>query len=94
MSVAVDGAHAPGQVAGLGVAELGADYYVGNLHKWSFAPRGCGFLWVAGPHQANTAPLVTSHAYRQVSQRVTILSQNSGKPTSGTFPLTSAYLLR
>ena len=93
----MDGAHAPGQVAGLSLAELGVDYYVGNLHKWSFAPRGCGFLWVAGQHQANIAPLVTSHAYRQVRQRVTNLSQISGKPTSEQdwhIPLISAFLLR
>ena len=34
---------------------LGADWYVGNLHKWYFAPRACGFLWAA-PAAQDGAP--------------------------------------
>ena len=34
--VAVDGAHALGQVA-INVDEIGADYFFSNLHKWAFA---------------------------------------------------------
>ena len=34
--VAVDGAHALGQVA-INVDEIGADYSFSNLHKWAFA---------------------------------------------------------
>jgi isopenicillin-N epimerase len=60
--VAIDGAHAPGMIA-LDIAAIGADWYVGNLHKWFFAPRSCGFLWAAGDVQAMTHPLAISHGY-------------------------------
>ena len=57
--VLVDGAHAPGAVA-LDVASLGVDWYAGNLHKWAFAPRPCGFLWAAPDRQATLhAPIVS-----------------------------------
>ena len=53
--VLIDGAHAPGAIA-LDVAAFGADWYVGNLHKWAFAPRACGFLWVSPAQRAATHP--------------------------------------
>jgi len=57
--VLVDGAHAPGAIA-LDVASLGADWYVGNLHKWAFAPRACAFLWAAPTRQHTLHPTVIS----------------------------------
>ncbi len=60
--VAIDGAHAPGMIA-LDITAVGADWYVGNLHKWFFAPRSCGFLWAAADVQAMTHPLAISHGY-------------------------------
>jgi len=60
--VMIDGAHAPGQIP-LDVASIGADWYVGNLHKWYFAPRSCGFLWARKAMQAATHPLAISHGY-------------------------------
>lgn len=57
--VLVDGAHAPG-VLPLDIPALGVEWYVGNLHKWAFSPRSCGFLWVATDRQDSLHPPVIS----------------------------------
>jgi isopenicillin-N epimerase len=43
-SVLVDAAHAPGQLHD-DIAALGADHWIGNLHKWAYTPRGSALLW-------------------------------------------------
>lgn len=42
---AVDGAHVPGMMR-LNISELGCDLYTASPHKWLFAPKGSGFLYV------------------------------------------------
>ncbi|HVA15208.1 MAG TPA: aminotransferase class V-fold PLP-dependent enzyme [Stellaceae bacterium] len=61
-TVMIDGAHAPGMIP-LDVPAIAADWYVGNLHKWCFAPRSCGFLWATKAMQRVTHPLAISHGY-------------------------------
>lgn len=51
--VLVDAAHVPGHLQagpGTGVEQLGATYWVGNLHKWAYTPRGSAILWTAPGH--------------------------------------------
>ncbi|MFG1602431.1 aminotransferase class V-fold PLP-dependent enzyme [Actinoplanes sp. NPDC049265] len=57
--VLVDAAHAPGMLP-VDVSAIGADFWVGNLHKWAFAPRGTGLLAVAPPWRRRIDPLIVS----------------------------------
>jgi isopenicillin-N epimerase len=57
--VLVDGAHAPGMLP-VSVQDIGADFWVGNLHKWAFAPRGTGLLAVSPAWRRRMEPLAVS----------------------------------
>jgi isopenicillin-N epimerase len=59
VAVLVDGAHAPGMLA-VDLDRLGADFFVGTLHKWCCAPRGTGVLHAAERWRPVLRPLVAS----------------------------------
>lgn len=57
--VLVDGAHVPGTLPN-DIAALGVAYWVGNLHKWAFTPRGTAMLWTRADLRESTPPSVLS----------------------------------
>lgn len=57
--VLVDGAHVPGMLP-VTVDAIGADFWVGNLHKWAYAPRGTAVLSVAPGWRRRMEPLAVS----------------------------------
>jgi selenocysteine lyase/cysteine desulfurase len=53
--VLIDGAHTPG-VLELNLEASQYDFYLGNCHKWLYAPKGTAFMWVAKSAQTDTFP--------------------------------------
>lgn len=62
--VLVDAAHVPGMLP-VDVAATGADFWVGNLHKWAWTPRGTALLSVAPAWRRRIDPLVVSWEQEQ-----------------------------
>jgi isopenicillin-N epimerase len=59
IAVLVDAAHAPGMLP-VAVDALGVDFWVGNLYKWAFAPRGTALLAVAPAWRRRVEPLAVA----------------------------------
>ncbi|WP_412542237.1 aminotransferase class V-fold PLP-dependent enzyme [Longispora sp. K20-0274] len=55
----VDAAHVPGALD-VDVSAIGADFWLGNMHKWAYAPRGTAVLTVAEPWRAAMEPNIVS----------------------------------
>ncbi|KDN81382.1 hypothetical protein KCH_68290 [Kitasatospora cheerisanensis KCTC 2395] len=61
ITTVVDAAHAPGALpVDLGGEAGGADFWIGNLHKWAFAPRPTGVLAVHRRWRSRVRPLTYS----------------------------------
>lgn len=58
-AVLVDAAHVPGALD-VEVSAIGADFWVGNLHKWAYAPRATALLVADGRWHGRILPLVSS----------------------------------
>lgn len=59
----VDAAHSPGMIP-RPLAGIDPDFWVGNLHKWAFAPGGTALMRVAAGWRERIRPLVVSHSQR------------------------------
>src|SRR5215468_7082991 len=58
--VMVDAAHVPGMIDAE-VEAIGADFWVGNFHKWGLAPRATALLCVAPQWRERMEPLVPTY---------------------------------
>jgi isopenicillin-N epimerase len=58
--VLVDGAHAAGMLP-VDLGRLGADFWVGNMHKWVCAPKASAVLHIGPQWRDTMRPLVASH---------------------------------
>jgi isopenicillin-N epimerase len=59
VAMLVDAAHVPGMLP-VDVSAIGADFWVGNLHKWAFAPRPTAVLVAAAAQVPRIEPLIVS----------------------------------
>ncbi|HLL19063.1 MAG TPA: aminotransferase class V-fold PLP-dependent enzyme [Rubrivivax sp.] len=75
----IDGAHAPGHIE-LNIDAIGADFYVGNCHKWLCGPKSAGFLHARPEHQSWIEAPVISWGYvgQSMAERSGTLGGHTG----------------
>lgn len=73
--VLIDGAHGLGSIHPFSPADIGAEYYAGNCHKWLSSVRGCGFLHVNHKRLRDSAP--SSNAEDKPAAQVMVCSDKT-----------------
>jgi selenocysteine lyase/cysteine desulfurase len=63
----VDAAHALTQIP-INIRESQPDFFVSNLHKWSYVPRGCAVLYVRRELQSKIHSVPIGHGYTSTTQ--------------------------
>lgn len=58
----VDGAHGIG-LLDIDLDKLKPDFFLSNIHKWMYVPRGCAFLYVDPKHFRKIHTVPISHTY-------------------------------
>ncbi len=76
----IDGAHVPGHIP-LNLDKTGADFYVGNCHKWLCAPKGSAFLYAPSHHHSLLHGLVISWGYSDQIEGHTSFAAYTGATT-------------
>src|SRR6266404_6742667 len=59
---AIDGAHVPGMMR-LNIHDLGCDMYTASPHKWLFAPKGSGFLYMRAEVMDRVWNTIVTHGW-------------------------------
>lgn len=73
----VDGAHAPAMIP-LDLADIGADFYAANLHKWLLAPTGAGCLAIGPGNEDRLQPLHVSWGYHRDRYPISDAGRSAG----------------
>jgi len=63
----VDGAHAVTQIP-VNISQSRPDFFVSNLHKWSYVPRGCAVLYARREFQQQLHSIPIGHGYLSTTQ--------------------------